>query len=138
MNYAIDITYSNEFPFIGIKDENNHRTLLSPNDECSIEDEEVQNIIKTTFTTKVKKAYKKYTDSLKPSVEQEEIDRKQSIKNKANAIILEQYPYWKQLNIIRLGGKDLEEMNLFIMTVQTISNQAEEDGLWSNQVDWTI
>jgi hypothetical protein len=138
MLYTVDVTISNGFPFIGIEDENNHRTLLSPSDECLIEDEELQEFIKTTFTPEIKAKHKEYIDSLKPSKEEENKNRIQSLKDKANAIIVAKYPYWKQLNIMREGGTKLEDMETYISKVQTLSNQAEEEGLWSNQVDWTI
>ena len=138
MNYVVEITYSNEFPFIGIMDENNHRTCLSPTDTCNIEDDELQELIKDTFTDEIKTKYQEFLDSQKPSKEQEEKDRINSINAKANAIILEKYPYWKQLNISRQGGETLEEMDKFISSIQAISNQACKDGLWSNQVDWNI
>ena len=138
MLYTVEITYSNEIPFLGIMDEDNHRTCLSPSDECNIEDEELQELISKTFTPEIKAKHKEFLDSLKPSKEQEEKDRINSINTKANSIILEKYPYWKQLNLMKEGGEKLEVMNTYISSIQDISNQACKDGLWSNQVDWNI
>ena len=64
--------------------------------------------------------------------------RVSSIKAKAGELINEQYPSYKQLNIIRLGGQDLEDMTAYIDGIRVISNQAEIDGTALEDVNWKI
>lgn len=57
-----------------------------------------------------------------------EIERIQAIKSKAAELIRNKYPDYKQLNIIRIGGAELEAMSAYIDSIREISNKAEQDG----------
>ena len=65
-----------------------------------------------------------------------EIERIQAIKLKASELISSKYPDYKQLNIIRAGGAELEEMSAYIDSIREISNQAEQDGTKVEDVQW--
>lgn len=60
------------------------------------------------------------------------------IKSKANEIIEEKYPLFKQLNIIRVGGDELEKMTNFIDGIRRISNDAETNKTSIEQISWEI
>ena len=70
--------------------------------------------------------------------ENEEIDfrRVQAIKQKASELIISKYPDYKQLNIIRVGGAELEAMSAYIDSIRKISNKAEQDGIKVEDVQW--
>ena len=57
-----------------------------------------------------------------------EEQRVQAIKSKASEMINSKYPNYKQLNIIRVGGAELEAMSAYIDSIREISNKAEQDG----------
>ena len=65
-----------------------------------------------------------------------EIERIQAIKQKASELINSKYPSHKQLNIIRAGGIELEEMSAYIDSIREISNKAEQDGIKVEDVQW--
>lgn len=65
-----------------------------------------------------------------------EIERIQSIKQKASEMISSKYPDYKQLNIIRVGGAELEAMSAYIDSIREISNKAEQDGIKVEDVQW--
>ena len=65
-----------------------------------------------------------------------EIERIQAIKSKASEMISSKYPDYKQLNIIRTGGAELEAMSAYIDSIREISNKAEQDGTKSEDVQW--
>ena len=65
-----------------------------------------------------------------------EIERIQAIKSKASEMINSKYPNYKQLNIIRVGGAELEAMSAYIDSIREISNQAEQDGTKAEDVQW--
>ena len=65
-----------------------------------------------------------------------EIDRIQAIKSKASELINLKYPDYKQLNIIRVGGAELEAMSAYIDSIREISNKAEQDGTKVEDVQW--
>lgn len=65
-----------------------------------------------------------------------EIERIQAIKSKAGELINSKYPSHKQLNIIRVGGVELEEMSAYIDSIREISNKAEQDGIKVEDVQW--
>lgn len=65
-----------------------------------------------------------------------EIERIQKIKQKASELINSKYPDYKQLNIIRAGGAELEEMSAYIDSVREMSNKAEQDGTKVEDVQW--
>lgn len=65
-----------------------------------------------------------------------EAQRIQSIKLKAAELIRNKYPDYKQLNIIRVGGSELEEMTAYIDSIREISNKAEQDGTKAEDVQW--
>ena len=65
-----------------------------------------------------------------------EIERIQAIKSKAAELIRNKYPDYKQLNIIRIGGAELEAMSAYIDSIREISNQAEQDGTKVEDVQW--
>ena len=65
-----------------------------------------------------------------------EIDKIQAIKSKASEMINSKYPNYKQLNIIRVGGAELEAMSAYIDSIREISNQAEQDGTKAEDVQW--
>ena len=46
------------------------------------------------------------------------------------------YPDYKQLNIIRAGGAELEEMSAYIDSIREISNKAEQDGTKVEDIQW--
>lgn len=68
--------------------------------------------------------------------EEIEIARIQAIKQKASELINSKYPDYKQLNIIRAGGAELEAMCAYIDSIREISNQAEQDGIKVEDVQW--
>ena len=136
MLYTVETTYVDGFPHIGIQDENNHRWLINPSQPCPVEDEEAIEYVNSIFTEEVKTNFQAYLDSKRDLVKEEE-DRIRALKMKAGIIIEQKYPTWKQLNIMREGSEqDNQDMNVFISKVRQLSNQAEKDGLWSNQVEW--
>lgn len=65
-----------------------------------------------------------------------EIERIQAIKSKAGELINSKYPDYKQLNIIRVGGAELDAMTAYIDSVRDISNKAELDGIKVEDVQW--
>lgn len=69
-----------------------------------------------------------------------EFIRIKKINKKANEIILDRYPLWKQINITNsLDGyckKDTEEMCLFINRIRKISNIAIDKKKHLNEIDW--
>ena len=73
-----------------------------------------------------------------PEFTDEEIDaqRIQAIKQKASELINLKYPDYKQLNIIRVGGAELEAMSAYIDSIRKISNKAEQDGIKVEDVQW--
>lgn len=75
-------------------------------------------------------------DYSKPIITEEQ--RIASIKVKANEIIETQYPLFKQLNLIRLGGVKLEVMTVFIDRIRAISNLAETNKTPVEQINWEI
>ena len=65
-----------------------------------------------------------------------EAQRIQSIKAKAAELISSKYPDYKQLNIIRTGGAELEVMTAYIDGTRAISNEAEKSGTQVEDVQW--
>ena len=65
-----------------------------------------------------------------------EIERIQAIKQKAAELINLKYPDYKQLNIIRAGGAELEAMSAYIDSIREISNKDEQDGIKVDDVQW--
>ena len=65
-----------------------------------------------------------------------EAQRIQAIKSKASELISSKYPDYKQLNIIRIGGAELETMSAYIDSIRKISNKAEQDGIKVEDVQW--
>lgn len=65
-----------------------------------------------------------------------EIERIQAIKAKAGELINSKYPDYKQLNIIRVGGAELDAMTAYIDSIREISNKAEQDGTKVGDVQW--
>ena len=65
-----------------------------------------------------------------------EAQRIQAIKSKASELINSKYPDYKQLNIIRVGGAELEAMSAYIDSIRKISNKAEQDGTKAEDVQW--
>ena len=65
-----------------------------------------------------------------------EIERIQAIKSKASELISSKYPDYKQLNIIRVGGAELEAMSAYIDSIRKISNKAEQDGTKVEDIQW--
>ena len=73
-----------------------------------------------------------------PAFTEKEIEaqRIQSIKSKASELISSKYPDYKQLNIMRTGGAELETMSAYIDSIREISNKAEQDGTKAEDVQW--
>ena len=65
-----------------------------------------------------------------------EIERIQVIKQKASDLITSKYPDYKQLNIMRTGGAELETMSAYIDSIREISNKAEQDIIKVEDVQW--
>lgn len=65
-----------------------------------------------------------------------EAQRIQAIKSKASELITSKYPDYKQLNIMRTGGAELETMSAYIDSIRKISNKAEQDGTRVKDVQW--
>ena len=65
-----------------------------------------------------------------------EEQRIKSIKAKAAELIRNKYPDYKQLNIIRVGGVELEEMTAYIDGIRAISNEAEESEVKVEDMQW--
>ena len=65
-----------------------------------------------------------------------EAQRIQAIKSKAAELIRNKYPDYKQLNIIRIGGAELEAMSAYIDSIREISNKAEQDGIKVEDIQW--
>ena len=70
------------------------------------------------------------------SLEEIEAQRIQAIKSKASELINSKYPDYKQLNIMRTGGVELEAMSAYIDSIRKISNKAEQDGIKVEDVQW--
>ena len=68
--------------------------------------------------------------------EEVEVQRIQAIKSKASELITSKYPDYKQLNIIRVQGAELEAMSAYIDSIREISNKAEQDGTKVEDVQW--
>ena len=68
--------------------------------------------------------------------EEIEIQRIQAIKSKAGELINSKYPDYKQLNIIRVGGAELDAMTAYIDRIRAISNEAESNGIKVEDVQW--
>lgn len=68
--------------------------------------------------------------------EELELQRIQTIKSKAAELISSKYPDYKQRNIMRTGGAELEAMSAYIDSIREISNQAEQDGIKVEDVQW--
>ena len=68
--------------------------------------------------------------------EEIEIQRIQAIKSKAGELINSKYPDYKQLNIIRVGGAELDAMTAYIDGIRAISNKAEQDGTKVEDIQW--
>lgn len=73
-----------------------------------------------------------------PEFTEKEIEahRIQAIKSKASELINSKYPDYKQLNIIRVGGAELELMSAYIDSIREISNKAEQDGTKVEDIQW--
>lgn len=73
-----------------------------------------------------------------PEFTEKEIEdqRIQAIKQKASELITLRYPDYKQLNIIRVQGAELETMSAYIDSIREISNKAEQDGTKVEDVQW--
>ena len=65
-----------------------------------------------------------------------ELQRILDINRKAEELILTRYPEYKQLNIIRLGGMDLDTMGRYIDYIRDTSNNAIELGYPLSSVSW--
>ncbi len=65
-----------------------------------------------------------------------EAQRIQAIKSKASELITSKYPDYKQLNIMRTGGAELETMSAYIDSIRKISNKAEQDGTKVEDAQW--
>lgn len=65
-----------------------------------------------------------------------EAQRIQAIKSKASELVTSKYPDYKQLNIIRVQGVELETMSAYIDSIREISNKAEQDGIKAKDVQW--
>lgn len=65
-----------------------------------------------------------------------EAQRIQAIKSKASELITSKYPDYKQLNIIRVQGVELETMSAYIDLIREISNKAEQDGTKVEDIQW--
>lgn len=75
-----------------------------------------------------------------PEFTDAELDAKriQAIKSKASELITSKYPDYKQLNIMRTGGAELETMSAYIDSIRKISNKAEQDITKVEDVQWLI
>ena len=51
-------------------------------------------------------------------------------------MINSKYPDYKQLNIIRICGAELEAMSAYIDSIREISNKDEQDGIKVDDVQW--
>lgn len=62
---------------------------------------------------------------VQPEWRQEEQDEKkaQEKKNEANQIILSRYPFRKQINLNRIGGEEMQEMNTRIDAIREESTK---------------
>ena len=65
-----------------------------------------------------------------------EVQRVQASKSKASELITSKYPDYKQLNIMRTGGAELEAMSAYIDSIREISNKAEQDGTQVEDIQW--
>ena len=65
-----------------------------------------------------------------------EEQRIQVIKTKAAELIRNKYPDYKQLNIIRVAGIELEEMTAYIDGIRAISNEAESTNIKVEDIQW--
>ena len=68
--------------------------------------------------------------------EEIEAQRVQAIKQKASELITSKYPDYKQLNIIRVAGIELEEMTAYIDGIRAISNEAEKSEVKVEDIQW--
>jgi hypothetical protein len=72
-------------------------------------------------------------------MEQLENDKRvASIKAKAGELVLEEYPIYKQNNVLMVGvQEDIDTMKSYIENIRDISNNAETDGTLLEDIDWT-
>ena len=81
-----------------------------------------------------------YNEDFTVDIDKENVEinlrRVQAIKSKASELINSKYPDYKQLNIIRVGGAELEAMSAYIDSIREISNKAEQDGTKVEDVQW--
>ena len=73
-----------------------------------------------------------------PEFTEKEIEahRIQAIKQKASELITSKYPDYKQLNIIRVAGVELEAMTAYIDGIRAISNEAEKSEVKVEDIQW--
>ena len=73
-------------------------------------------------------------------MEQLENDKRvASIKAKAGELILEEYPIYKQNNVLMSGvQEDIDTMKSYIEDIRTISNDAENNGTALDNIDWNV
>lgn len=119
---------------LGWYDEKIHTTIPTPN--IKVSDEVWQNAIDNNHN----KINKNGTSELFDFRTDKEIETQRvfSIKSKSGQLIEEKYPTYKQLNIIRVGGVDLETMSNYIDKVRSISNEAEKNGTKLEDIVWEI
>ena len=71
--------------------------------------------------------------------EEIEAQRIASIKVKANELIEEKYPLYKQNNILMSGiTADIANMNQYITNIRNTSNEAETNGTALKDINWGI
>lgn len=119
---------------LGWYDNKIHTTIPIPNIEVS--DEVWQNAIDNNHN----KVNNDGTTELFDFRTSEEIEaqRVSSIKSKAGQLIGEKYPTYKQLNIVRVDGVELETMSNYIDKIRSISNEAEKNGTKLEDINWQI
>lgn len=81
---------------------------------------------------------KQNVQNFKEDEMQLEIKRVSEIKKIASSLIISKYPEYKQLNIIRLGGKELQEMSEYIDSIREISNSAENNKTNIKDIIWNV
>lgn len=86
------------------------------------------NGIKVLMTEEEEKSFLNLSKKSKKPLEELKQEKIQELRKKANDYILSQYPYYKQLNIIRIGiEEEKNNMSSFIDEVRNKVNQLELD-----------
>lgn len=120
---------------LGWYDKEIHDVIPTPNIEVTDDIWQAAIEINSNFYDKNSKEFKNKDFSTN---KERELKRVSDIKRKASNLISAKYPDFKQLNIIRVGGSELENMNSYIDKIREISNSAEKNKTAANDIKWDV